>query len=116
MDGIGTPEELPSGIGTRVVVIWLALLRVGAPPGEWVPRSIWKNAVRATTGVGSRQGLQDYLLTAEDFGLLEVQRGAGGRQGLVKLAPADSPHVFTPGVASDVVTSVAATDVPPARA
>lgn len=81
----------------RAVAIWAALLRAGAPPGMWVRRALWNNAVRSAAQVGSRPSINDHTFAAEEARLIEVERGAGGRKGRIRLLEPGHPGQFVVG-------------------
>lgn len=92
----------------RAVAIWAALLKTGAPAGQWVSRARWNQAVRAAAGVGSRPSINDHTFAAEEARLIEVERGAGARKGRVRLLEPGHPGQFVPGYTPDQLEELTA--------
>lgn len=90
------PDTDGMGPDDRAIVLWLALLRAGAPVGVWVERRFWRNGMRAVAGVSSQMALSYHTQAARDMGLIEVERGSGGRAGRVRLMAPGAPGQFIP--------------------
>lgn len=72
-----------------MVALWLRLLADGCQSDTWVPLSVLRNMVVATTKVSSARGIRNHVRRAEDLDLLERTRRDG--EGWVRLRPLTSP-------------------------
>lgn len=84
----------PGARHERIIALWLRLLADGAPTDAWVPMRHLRNAVVATTQIGSRAGVRDHLARGEDFGILERRRV--GNEWLARLRPVNAEGQFLP--------------------
>lgn len=85
----------------EAIGVWLALLRAGLEPGEPFERRYWDLAISSVVDGSTSRSLQERTSTARRMGLIEIQKGAGHKPGLVKLREPGHPDQLVPGVSPE---------------
>lgn len=85
-------------VQAEAVGVWLALLRAGVEPGEPFDRRYWDLAIEAVSEGTTSTSLKERTSSARRLGLIEVQKGAGHKPGLVKLRAPGHEDQYVPDV------------------
>lgn len=81
----------------EAIGVWLSLLRAGVEPGEPFERRYWDLAVEAASEGTTSTSLRERTSSARRLGLIEIQKGAGHKPGLVRLRAPGHPDQLVPG-------------------